>query len=196
MLAYIPSSFSPGKKHSPKWFNRRCHEAVCQKNKFFQAYRSDPSSEKHALYKQARNECCTVIEEAKSDFVNKIADKLLRCPTGSRAFWSLSKAICNNFSSSRFPPMVHPDGHSVTLPSEKATVFAQHFSSNSTLMPSALPVPSLPTPSVEMSRFNVCERKVLRVLKSLETNKAVGADEIPSIEKMCSRASPYLISAF
>ena len=87
MVAFIPFSFSPGRKHSPKWFNRKCQEAVSKKSESFQVYKSDPSSsDKQALYKQARNECSKVIDEAKSNFVKKIADKLLQCPTGSRAF--------------------------------------------------------------------------------------------------------------
>jgi len=199
MLAFIPSNFPLGKKHSPKWFNSECAAAVAKKDRMFRELKLNPSSQDiHNAYKQARNACAATVDAAKESHVRKVSNKLLQCPSGSRGFWSLSKAICNNFCTSRFPPILHSSGYTVASPSEKASVFAHHFAANSSLPISNLAPPIQSAPMYHMGRCYICPRKVRRVLQALDTNKATGPDGIPPIvlKKCAPELSPVLSRLF
>ena len=89
---FIPSSYRPGKKSSPKWFNSQCAKAVKHKNhRFKQWIHQTPHS--RALFVQARNLCSKTITHAKTSFVNRVNNKIALCHTGSRSFWSLAKVV-------------------------------------------------------------------------------------------------------
>ena len=182
------------KPSSPKWFSRECEVAIAEKNKLFQSFKRFPSAGTHTAYRSARNACKSVIEKAKASHIDRISAKLLACPSGSRSFWALSKAICSNFCGSSFPPMQHTSGHPVTSSIEKANLFARSFAANSTLDPSNQTPPQPAAFDVQMPGFNVCERKVLRVLRKLNTAKSTGPDDVPAVvlKKCAPELAPVL----
>lgn len=198
MLSFIPHSFSPGSCNSPKWFNANCAKAVNDKDRCFKIFKADLSDENYASYKVARNLCSSVVDSAKKEFMDKITSKLASCPSGSRAFWSLSKAVCNNFCSSSFPPISDPSGVSINDPFEKANIFAKTFAENSTL-PSVATPPLIPSvPSSSMRALKISTRVIRHHDRPLDTSKATGPDDIPSVVlKMCAfELAPVLCRLF
>ena len=190
MACFIPHSHSPGGKNSPKWFSPECAVAVKEKNLSFKTLKSDPSLDNLEAYRVSRNSCSVIIDAAKKDFVKRTAMKLSACPSGSRAFWSLSKAICSNFSSSSFPPLTDSNGTSVTDSFEKANIFADTFALNSTL-PGVVRPPLTPSvPDSTMRSFRISTRAVRRQLQLLDPSKATGPDNIPAI--VLIRCAPEL----
>lgn len=181
MKCFIPFTYSPGLSSSPKWFSSECSAAVKEKDVLFKAFKANPSSENRDAYRCARNYCSLVIDKAKKDFINRKASKLSSCPAGSRAFWSLSNAICNNFCNSSFPPIVHLDGSSAVDSFDKANIFADTFAANSTISncnsPSLIPT----VPDSKMSCFKISTRSVRRLMQALNPRKATGPDDIPPI---------------
>ena len=131
MLLFIPHCLKPGKHSSPEWFNHACLRAVKRKNRLYRRWRNNPTSETRQIYIAARNTCSKVIDLSKERFIRKKAYQLLNAPSGSRTFWSMAKAVCRNFCYSSFPPIVDSSGCPKFLPSEKANIFAEIFSSNS-----------------------------------------------------------------
>ena len=105
MDLFIPSSFKPGKKHSPKWFSSQCAKAVKNKNHRFKQWKLHQTLHSRVLFIQARNLCSKTINNAKTSFVNPINNKNAFRQTGSRSFWSLAKVISQNFCYSSFPPL-------------------------------------------------------------------------------------------
>ena len=180
MKCFIPYSYSPGSAGSPKWFSSECARAVDAKNRCFRSYKDNPTSDIHKAYREARNYCSKVIDSAKKDFIQRTALKLCSCPAGSRSFWSLSKAVCNNFCTSSFPPILDSNGVSVNDSFAKANIFADTFASNSYLPPHIVPPLVPPVPKSSMPALRISTRVVRRHLISLDPNKATGPDEVPA----------------
>ena len=133
MDLFIPSSFKPGKKNSPKWFNSQCAKAVKAKNHRFKQWKFLQAPQSRALFVQASNLCSKSINSAKTSFVNRINHKIASCQTGSRSFWSLAKVVSQNFRYSSLPPIKNNPGSSSCTPSSKANLLASIFASNSNL---------------------------------------------------------------
>ena len=84
MDLFIPSSYKPGKKSSPKWFTSQCAKAVKHKNHCFKQWKLHQTPNSRALFVQAHNLCSKTINHAKSSFVKRINTKIASCQTGSR----------------------------------------------------------------------------------------------------------------
>lgn len=194
---FIPHSIKTFSSTKP-WFGKACVRALARKRKSFEVWRKNPSSLNRSAYVQARNACKLVIDQAKETFCNKIKNKLISCPSGSRSFWSLSKAVSKNFTSSAFPPLMRDDGSIATTAKEKANLFAKIFSNNSTLDSQGKIPPSIPQQSFKMPNIKFHQKTIRHILRELDTNKAVGVDGIPPIVlKMCANElAPTLCKIF
>ena len=142
MDLFIPSSYKPGKKSSPKWFTSQCAKAVKHKNhRLNNGNYTKLHIQELCLYK--------LINHAKSSFVKRINNKIASCQTGSRSFWSLAKIVSQNFCHS-FPPLKNNSGSSSCTPSSKANLFASTFASNSNLDDQDFQPPLYPTSTITM----------------------------------------------
>ena len=108
MEAYIPNAFSSPKTHKP-WLNLACSRAIHDKEVVHKYYLSLPSPDTHALYVSTRNYAKSVLHLDKKIIINKICQHLFSSNSPCD-FWHLAKNIFHNFSSSSFPPLLHPDG--------------------------------------------------------------------------------------
>ena len=105
MDLFIPSSYKPVKKNSPKWFNSQCAKAVNNKNQYFKEWKRLRTQHSRTSLIQSRNTCSKTIENAKSSFVQRINNKIASCQAGSRSFWSMAKVVSQNFCQSSFHPL-------------------------------------------------------------------------------------------
>ena len=124
MEAYIPRTFSSPKTHKP-WFNLDCSRAILVLILL-------PFPDTHALYMSARNHAKFVIQLSKNSFINRKCQNL-SCSNPPRDFWHLAKNISNNFSSSSFPSLLHPDGTPAVSSVSKPELFPHIFADKSTL---------------------------------------------------------------
>ncbi|XP_045492437.1 uncharacterized protein LOC123691896 [Colias croceus] len=139
MELFIPSSVVPIGGKSQPWYGHLCKEAFRQKQDCFRNWadaflKQDPNAS--ALKKQYNFACRQYKRKmsiAKSEFIRGIGKKLTRFPSGSRAFWSLAKAIQGNFCQPTFPPLRREDDTLAHSPKEKADLLGALFASNSTL---------------------------------------------------------------
>ena len=196
MEAFVPSSvksFSPSKP----WFDHACSLAVQARERAYQSYLHSRSALTHQAFISSRNRCKAILHKAKHSFVKKKCDNLTSSPS-TNAFWSLAKNVSKNFCNSNFPPLFRPDGSIANSPTEKATLFGSQFSANSTLDDSDALEPSNLPLSRPMSMPIVSQRKVRRVLRSLNTNKASGPDGIPPrfLKEFADELAPVLCRLF
>ena len=198
MDLFIPSSYKPGKKSSPKWFNSQRAKAVKRKNHRFKQWKLHQTPHSRALFVQARNLCSKTINHAKTSFVNRINNKIALCQTGSRSFWSLAKVISQNFCHSSFPPLKTTLVHLYALLPLKLTFFASTFASNSNPDDQESQPPLYPTATLAMSSIKFSTRKVRKALLQLNTSKSSGPDGIPAIVlKSCApELAPVLDKLF
>ena len=195
MECFIPSSTKAFS--SQKWFDRSCADACRTRDRAYRAMKLFPSLHSRSVFFSSRNRCKAIIRKAKRTFINKKCADLSLSPT-DKSFWSLAKNISNNFTTSSFPPLFRSDHSIANYPTEKATLFASLFSSNSTLDDSDTPPPPVSPPTEPMPLPIFSSRKVYRVLSHLEVGKAHGPDGItPRVLRECaSELSPVLARLF
>lgn len=180
MEAFIPSSIKRPSKNKP-WFDKSCSRAVNSKNAAYREWRRNPTVENRNTFIIFRNLCKQTVDECKERHNEQIKNKLLNCPNGSRSFWSVAKAVSQGFSKSSIPPLTKDDGSIAETAKEKANILAEMFASNSTLDPQGKIPPTIPRVNSSMPGPVFRQREVKRILKGLDTNKAVGPDGVPAI---------------
>ena len=160
MDLFILSSFKPGKKNSPNWFNSPCAKAVKTKNHRFKQWKFLQTPLSRALFAQARNLCSKAINSAKTSFVNRINNKIASCQT------VLSQSCLTKLLYSSFPPLRNNSGSSSCTPSSKANLFASIFASNSNLDDEEFQPPLYPTSTLTMPPVKFSIRKVRKTFSS------------------------------
>ena len=197
MRAYILYSlitFSP----SNPWFDLACSSAISDREGAHQSCQTSPSKLTHVTFISARNHCSAKIRRACSSPCKRKIDKLNFSLT-EKCFWSLSKKIFNNFSSSSFQSLIRPDGSIACSPTDKAYLFGSCFSPNSSLSDSNAPdPPAQPLSNLMPSIIIISTRKVCRALRSLKTDKASGPDDIHPrfLKEFADELAPVLCHLF
>ncbi|CAG4986993.1 unnamed protein product [Colias eurytheme] len=202
MELFIPSSVVPVGGKSQPWFGQSCREASRTKQDCYQAWTEaraarDPHV-KHLkkMYNSASRSFKKKISEAKSEFINRIGKKLTHYPSGTRAFWSLAKAIQGNFCRSSFPPLRRSDDTLAHTAKEKAETLATLFASNSTLDDQGKVPPTILCSNSTMCEVKFTQSAVRKALLSLDTHKSNGPDGIPAIVlKTCAPELAPVINA-
>ena len=174
MSECVPRKILPRKKHLP-WITPSIHMAIKRRNSLLNTYKRTNSQLKLIQYKQVRNRVVTELRKAKQMFFRRMRD------ADSKSFWKLFKILTKKESS--IPSFSVPGSGMITNAMEKATVLNQYFFNNfnhaytstdyswldsvSTLSPSSIP-----------EEYLCSDEQILRLLTSLNTRKASGADGI------------------
>ena len=190
MTLFIPHSQPAGKKNSPKWFTKKCEKAVRAKNQAYSNWKANTCPVSFQIFKSARNACKDAIRTAKAQFLNRIAEKLIECPNGSKSFWSLASRITSNFCGSALPPLIDQHNRVVSTAKEKANLLASLFAANAKLDDAGVPTPVGPRAPCSMPKINFMTRKTRKALSKLDISKSSGPDGI-SIQVM-KRCAPEL----
>ena len=197
MDIYIPSRTFQIKAHSQPWYTPACAAAIAHRNHFFKLYHQSGSLDSKRRFQKARNHCKRVLEDAKQQYANSVADSIASQRLGSRDFWRIANSVLNR-SRSSVPPLFNGP-EVLTSPQDKANLFGNNFASNSTLDDDGHPLPDFPlrTDSV-ISDPLITPKKVIRIISKLDSAKATGPDGIPVIVlKMCApELSPVLTKLF
>lgn len=193
MACFIPNSVVPVGGKARPWFDKSCAEDSKRKRESYLAYtaaqvdRNPNASNLKKEYNAASRAFKRRISRAKFKHISKIGEKLTGFPSGSRAFWSLAKAVQGNFCRSSFPPLRKPDDELVYDAKDKADLLACLFASNSTLDDGGETPPTIPRWESSMPEIRITQKDVRRALLSLDTRKASGPDNIPAIMlKVCA----------
>lgn len=189
MRRFIPSSIKKIKDSDRAWFNGDCKIAVDKKKESFLIYTRNKTVDNRQYYVTMCNKCDSVIRQAKTKYDNIIKQKILGANKGSKSFWSFIGSVDRNFIKSSIPPLKDINGDSVSDPKQKADLFATMFAENSKLDDLGLNPPTFPEPILRMRRIYFRARAVLKVLKELDSDKAVGSDAIPAIVLKCCAES-------
>ncbi|XP_045500068.1 uncharacterized protein LOC123697570 [Colias croceus] len=193
MELFVPYSVVPVGGRSKPWFGRSCNMASRQKQELFQAWVAatacrDPSVGLiRKKYNSASRSYKREIARAKSSYIGALGDRLARLPSGTRAFWSLAKAIQGNFCRSSFPPL-HKDEDSLAHSAkEKAELLGALFARNSTLNDRGKTPPTIPRCNHSMADIRFTQRAVRNALFSLDIHKSTGPDGVsPIVLRTCA----------
>ncbi|CAF4953808.1 unnamed protein product [Pieris macdunnoughi] len=126
MELFIPFSAVPVGGKSQPWFRRSCKAALRRKRECFKAWAEAVTScdvtigERKKAYNSASRSFKREIAKAKSEHIARFGEKLAHLPSGTRAFWSLAKAVQGNFCQPSIPPLHREDDSLAHTAKEKA----------------------------------------------------------------------------
>ena len=169
---YIPHRKHQVKPHSSPWFLAVC---VVHINHFFCLYQKDKSSYSKVKFRQASNRSKRVLEAAKLAYANKTKECVTSQKLGSDNFWRIANSALNKCKSA-IPPLLN--GLEVlSSASDKAQLFAENFSMNSTLDDSGISLPVFPfRTNSKLHNISVTPKMVKNVIMNLNLSKASGPD--------------------
>ena len=140
------------------------------------------SSRNHADYdilQQVISEVSELVDDAKSNYDDMLANKLSNPSTSSKTYWSILKTFFNNEKISLIPPIFI--GNKIESDFKlKANQFNKYFASNSTTInnDSSLPSSFEFYSQSRLSSLNIIEDDILNIVRALDINKAHSHDEI------------------
>ena len=150
-------------------------------------YRNGQSVRDKVLEKSA--ECTREILEAKRQYILKMASKLEDAFSVPKTYWTIINHLLYNKKIPAIPPLL-VDGNFVSDFNKKANLFNNFFASICTPIKNAstLPYFSYRTNS-RINSFHATENDILLILKSLDSTKARGCDNLSvRMIKICNES--------
>ena len=191
---YIPHRKYQVKPHSSPWFSAACAAAMVHRNHFFRLYQREKSSDSKVKFRQASNRCKRVLEATKLAYANKTKESITSQKLGYHDFWRIANSVLNKGKSAIPPLFNRPEV--LSSASDKAKLFAEHFSLNSNLDDSGVSLSVFPSrTNLKLHNISVTPKMVRKVIMNLNLSKASGLDCIPILVlKNCEPELSYILA--
>ena len=136
-----------------------------------------------------RNQTTHLIDDAKENYLKSFGKKLTDPNTGIKAYWQSINKLLNKKKFTNIPPLLENDIF-VTNVQTKTTIFNDFFVKQCSLLKNDVVLPALfPRTSLILEDIEVSPRKILELVRSLDSNKAHGCDDVSiSMLKICDEA--------
>ena len=134
-------------------------------------------------------ECTNEILDAKKNYILKMSKKLEDSHTAPKAYWTILNRLIYNKNIPAIPPLF-ADGNFISDICTKANIFNNYFASICTPIKNASVLPPFSYKiNTRINSFKVTESDILSIIKSLDSTKARGHDNLSiRITKMCSES--------
>ena len=128
--------------------------------------------------KNMTSKCSKMIEDAKRKYFLKAGKTLANPGTGRKTYWSLLNSVLNKAKIPIIPPLLE-NGIFVMDFTEKAQIFNNHFILQCTTIDTGSEIPRNNLVNATLlTEFHLSDEKILKIIRSLNPNKAHGWDEI------------------
>ena len=160
-------------------------------------YHRNPSVANRTSFRTASNRCKYILNQAKTNYADLIQSRIETESLGTREFWRITNKVMNRGKPS-IPTIVNGP-EILSSSSDKAILFAQMFSSNSTLDDQGHPLPEFPLrTNINLTNFKITPSDVAKSIRRLDNFKAVGPDAIPVVvlKNLIAEVAPILSKLF
>ena len=124
------------------------------------------------------SEGAKMIEDAKQNYLRKTGQTLANPRTSSKTYWTLINTVLNKVKIPIMPPLLE-SGLFITDFAEKAQLFNDYFILQCTTIDTGSEIPQdTPGISTLIGDLVISEGKILKIIRSLNSNKAYGCDGI------------------
>ena len=157
-----------------------------KKNRAYKNFvRKGQPDDKLEEMKNMTSKCSKMIEDAKRKYFLKAGKTLANPGTGLKTYWS----VLNKAKIPIIPPLLE-NGIFVMDFTEKAQIFNNHFMLQCTTIDTGSEIlRNNPVNATLLTEFHLSDEKILKIIRSLNPNKAHGWDEISvRMIKMCDSA--------
>jgi hypothetical protein len=171
------------------WFNHEVKLAIHNRNRLYKRYKRTRNPTHATDWKHAAREANFHMSMAKKAHSDQIKSFLMTMDTGDKKYWKLAKKVYGSKKIMSIPSLMVGD-KSISTSHEKAIEFSNFFAAQQTLEANILnhPLPPLHfLTDQRLSSISTTPAEVHKILKSLDTGKANGADGVSNrLLKECS----------
>ena len=172
---HTPLTRSRSNKY-PGWYNQALIRCLREKNKYHKRYRKFSNPRDYDTFSLLRARCKVLISKCHRTFVTSVEDSL---EDNSKVFW---RYIHERKGRVTVPHMMTFNNETSSDGRAICEMFSEHFASVFDKSPPTESVESLklPTgPNTTLHYFEIKQKDVVLKIKSLDTCKGAGPDEIP-----------------
>ena len=176
---FIPNKIKTIRPRQAPWITQAVKNFLRRKNRAYKNFvRNGQPDDKLAGIQKMISEGAILIEEAKRSYFLKAGKTLANPETSSKTYWTLINTVLNKVKIPIIPPLLE-NGLFVTDFTEKAQLFNDYFILQCTTIDTGSEIPQdAPVTDTLISDFFISDEKILKIIRSLNSNKAHGWDEI------------------
>ena len=187
---YIPNKIFTFNDRDPPWMTREIKTAIKRKHRVYKKFNSrgrNPADWERIRI--LRNETTYLVDAAKDNYFKSLGRKLTDTKTGIKAYWQTINKILNKNKVTCIPPLLEDDVF-VTNFQTKAAIFNEHFVQQCSLINNSSQLPAfISKTSSVLEKISIDSAKILSLIRSLNTNKAHGWDDLSiSMIKICDHS--------
>ena len=179
-LNFVPNKFVTINDRGPPWMTLNIKNKINYRNNIYSEYLK--KGKQQVDYMKLQNtikELSELLSTRKNDYNLHLANKLIDPTTSSKTYWSILKTFYNDRKIPIIPPLLTNDKLETDI-KKKAHHFNLFFASKCTplINNSVLPDSADYISTVKLSSINFNNVDILKIIKSLNVNKAHGHDDI------------------
>ena len=176
---FIPNSFITVKPRQAPWITQSIKSFLQKKNRAYRSFvRNGQPGERLEAIQGMISQGAKMIEDAKQKYLLKVGQTLSNPNTGQKTYWSLINKILNKVKIPIIPPLLENDMFVLDF-TTKAEIFNDYFILQCTVIDTGSTVPNdVPFHAPQLTTFHISDEKILRIIRSLNPNKAHGWDDI------------------
>ena len=184
---YIPNKSILCDEKDPPWINEEIKSLIHRKNYLYQRQRKSGSID-YTFLNVLTIDITNAISSSKLKYHERLANKLNDPKTYPKTYWFILKTFVNASKIPLVPPLL-VENKLVTDFFDKANVFYNFFAKQCTPIfnNSKIPVNIDFETREKLSSFEFCVDGIVKIIRSLDQNKAHGHDEISiRMIKLCA----------
>ena len=185
--AYIPNKVIKFNDKDPPWITNAVKTAIKRKKRLYKNFiRRGRSQEDWEVFKRARNDSSKLVTDAKEIYYSNLGRKLSDPTQGVKAYWAVLNRLVNKKKVMNIPPLLE-NGLFVTNIEQKATILNDYFVQQCSELATGSTLPTFqPRCRVLLEKVDIDRGKVLKLIRSLDSKKAHGCDDISiAMIKIC-----------
>ena len=189
---YIPNKFITIDDKDPPWMNEYIKRKIMDKKVACKSFNTNNKNyDAYLKLQTVSTELSEMILKQKDDYYCQLSDKLDDPKTSAKAYWSLLKTLYNGKKIPLIPPIL-VNNKLISNFKEKANHFNAFFASQCTAVSndSALPSTTNSVSNVSLSSIQFKDQDILKIIRSLNYNKAHGYEDISiRLLKICDSST-------
>ncbi len=176
---FIPNQNIKVKPRDPPWLNRDIKNLLMRSKRAYKKFiRRGCREEEREQVTLLREDVSRSIENAKQTHLEKLGNDLANKDTGIKKYWSIINSFFNKNKFPVIPPLLVNDVF-VTNCTKKAQLFNAHFVQQCSLIETGSTLPQFHSLTDQrLDSCNITEENILKLIRSLDPNKAHGWDGI------------------
>ena len=184
LSANIPNREIKCNDKDPPWVTPALKTAIKRKHRLHRNFvRRGRNTADWERVRAARNETSKLITSAKEKYLSSLGQKLSDPNQGKKSYWSILNKLINKKCAVNIPPLLE-NGLFVTNTQSNAAMLNDYFVEQCSAVESGSTLPNF-RPQHTYSRA-IDKEKILRLIHSLDSNKAHGCDGISvAMIKIC-----------